>query len=187
MVRSGLLGLLLLGLLVNNCHGLSAAPCKNSVGAVVPCALLERGLGHKPGQGNGTCEDKWPEDKCIKLMEADKCEKMGKMCKKTCDMCDDDESGEDGKCKDKMDSKKCKKILKADKCDKFADKCMKTCNFCDDDGSASESGESGEGGKCKDMMPYKKCMKTCNMCEEEPKKSPFELIDENGDGNITRG
>ena len=91
----------------------------------------------KPGQGNGTCEDKWPEDKCIKLMEADKCEKMGKMCKKTCDMCDDDESGEEGKCKDKMDSKKCKKILKADKCDKFADKCMKTCNFCDDDGSGS--------------------------------------------------
>ena len=51
------------------------------------------------------------------------------------------------------------------------------------------SGESGEGGKCKDMMPYKKCkklmeagkcedkkvakkcMKTCDMCEEEPKKS----------------
>ena len=92
---------------------------------------------YKPGQGNGTCEDKWPEDKCIKLMEADKCEKMGKMCKKTCDMCDDDESGEEGKCKDKMDSKKCKKILKADKCDKFADKCMKTCDFCDDDGSGS--------------------------------------------------
>ena len=99
--------------------------------------FFHRGLGHKPGQGNGTCEDKWHEDKCIKLMEADKCEKMGKMCKKTCDMCDDDESGEEGKCKDKMDSKKCKKILKADKCDKFADKCMKTCDFCDDDGNGS--------------------------------------------------
>ena len=100
--------------------------------------FFHRGFGHKPGQGNGTCEDKWPEDKCIKLMEADKCEKMaGKMCKKTCDMCDDDESGEEGKCKDKMDSKKCKKILKADKCDKFADKCMKTCDFCDDDGNGS--------------------------------------------------
>jgi len=201
MVRSGLLGLLLLGLLVNNCHGLSAAPCKNNVGAVVPCALLERYA--KPGGGNGNCEDKWPEDKCIKLMEADKCEKVGKNCKKTCDMCDD-ESGEEGKCKDKMDSKKCKKIMKADKCDKFADKCMKTCDFCDDDGSGSGSGESGEGGKCKDMMPSKKCKnlmeagkcedkkiakkcrKTCDMCEEGPKKSPFELIDENGDGNITR-
>ena len=53
-------------------------------------------------------------------MEADKCEKVGKNCKLTCDMCDD------GKCKDKMPSKKCKKIKKADKCDKFADKCMKT-------------------------------------------------------------
>ena len=70
-------------------------------------------------------------------MEADKCEKVGKNCKKTCDMCADDESGEEGKCKDKMDSKKCKKIMKAGKCDKFADKCMKTCNFCDDDGSGS--------------------------------------------------
>ena len=69
-------------------------------------------------------------------MEADKCEKVGKNCKKTCDMCDDG-SGEEGKCKDEMDSKKCKKIMKADKCDKFADKCMKTCDFCDDDGSGS--------------------------------------------------
>ena len=91
----------------------------------------------KPGGGNGTCEDKWPEDKCIKMMEADKCEKVGKMCKKTCDMCDNDESGEGGKCKDKMDSKKCKKIMKKGQCDKFADKCMKTCDFCDDDGSGS--------------------------------------------------
>merc|ERR1719331_2960220 len=194
MVRSALLGLLLLGLLVNICLGMDVAPLEREGDARYA----------KPGGGNGTCEDKWPEDKCIKLMEADKCEKMGKMCKKTCDMCDDDESGEEGKCKDKMDSKKCKKILKADKCDKFADKCMKTCNFCDDDSSGSGSSESGEGGKCKDVMPYKKCkklmeagkcedekiakrcMKTCDMCEEEPKKSPFELIDENGDGNITR-
>merc|ERR1740129_745731 len=194
MVRSAILGLLLLGLLVNICLGMDVAPLERE----------EVARQAKPGGGNGTCEDKWPEDKCIKLMDADKCEKMGKMCKKTCDMCDDDESGEEGKCKDKMDSKKCKKILKADKCDKFADKCMKTCDFCDDDGSGSGSGESGEGGKCKDMMPYqkckklmeagkceeekiaKRCMKTCDMCEEEPKKSPFELIDENGDGNITR-
>merc|ERR1719418_408148 len=100
--------------------------------------------------------------------------------------------------------KNAKKILKADKCDKFADKCMKTCDFCDNDGSGSGSGESGEGGRCKDMMPSekcknlmeagkcedkkiaKKCRKTCDMCEEGTKKSPFELIDENGDGNITR-
>ena len=91
----------------------------------------------KFGQGNGTCEDKWPEDKCIKLMEADKCEKMGKNCKKTCDMCDDEESEESGKCNDKMPAKICKKIKKAGKCDKNADKCMKTCDFCDDDGSGS--------------------------------------------------
>ena len=49
--------------------------------------------------------------------------------------------------------------------------------------------QSGEGGKCKDLMPTKKCikimeagkcnntkiatkcMKTCDICEEEPKKS----------------
>merc|ERR1740129_1234268 len=155
MVRSALLGLLLLGLLVNICLGMVRPPPRAMDGA-----HLERNDYYdKPGQGNG-------------------------------------------KCKDKMDSKKCKKILKADKCDKFADKCMKTCDFCDDDGSGS--GESGEGGKCKDMMPYKKCkklmeagkcedekiakrcMKTCDMCEEEPKQNPFELIDENGDGNITR-
>ena len=38
--------------------------------------FFHRGGYYEPGQGNGTCEDKWPEDKCIKLMEADKCEKM---------------------------------------------------------------------------------------------------------------
>jgi hypothetical protein len=67
-------------------------------------------------------------------MEADKCEKMGKNCKKTCDMCDDEESEESGKCKDKMPAKICKKIKKAGKCDKNADKCMKTCDFCDGSG-----------------------------------------------------
>ena len=134
------------------------------------------------------CEDKWPEDKCMKMMEADKCEKVGKNCKLTCDMCDD------GKCKDKMPSKKCKKIKEADKCDKNKDKCMKTCDFCDDHGSGS--GESGEGGKCKDLMPSKKCvkfmeagkcndtkiskkcMKTCDMCEDMgPKKSTIPNLD----------
>ena len=96
--------------------------------------FFHRGGYYEPGQGNGTCEDKWPEDKCTKLMEADKCEKMvAKMCKKTCDMCDD-EGGEGGKCKDKMPAKICKKIKKAGKCDKNADKCRKTCDFCDGSG-----------------------------------------------------
>merc|ERR1719500_648836 len=44
-----------------------------------------------------------------------------------------------------------------------------------------------EAGKCEDEKVAKKCMKTCDMCEDMgPKKTPFELIDENGDGNITR-
>merc|ERR1712051_726723 len=44
-----------------------------------------------------------------------------------------------------------------------------------------------EAGKCEDKKVAKKCMKTCDMCEDMgPKKTPFELIDENGDGNITR-
>merc|ERR1711971_1126069 len=44
-----------------------------------------------------------------------------------------------------------------------------------------------EAGKCEDKKVAKKCMKTCDMCEDEgPKKTPFELIDENSDGNITR-
>merc|ERR1712172_349984 len=96
----------------------------------------------------------------------------------------------------KYDEEKCIKIKEAGKCeDKVAKKCMKTCEKCEDDG--------GEGGKCKDKLDYKKCkkimeagkceekgkkcMKTCDMCEDAgPKKTPFELIDENGDGNITR-
>merc|ERR1712083_236815 len=104
--------------------------------------------------------------------------------------------GGGGKCKDKYDEEKCIKIKEAGKCeDKVAKKCMKTCEKCEDDG--------GEGGKCKDKLDYKKCkkimeagkceekgkkcMKTCDMCEDAgPKKTPFELIDENGDGNITR-
>merc|ERR1712150_9323 len=76
----------------------------------------------------------------------------------------------------------------AGKCEEKGKKCMKTCEKC---------------GKCKDKLDYKKCkkimeagkceekgkkcMKTCDMCEDAgPKKTPFELIDENGDGNITR-
>merc|ERR1711971_777872 len=104
--------------------------------------------------------------------------------------------GGGGKCKDKYDEEKCIKIKEAGKCeDKVAKKCMKTCETWEDDG--------GEGGKCKDKLDYKKCkkimeagkceekgkkcMKTCDMCEDAgPKKTPFELIDENGDGNITR-
>merc|ERR1719278_2100773 len=104
--------------------------------------------------------------------------------------------GGGGKCKDKYDEEKCIKIKEAGKCkEKVAKKCMKTCEKCEDDG--------GEGGKCKDKLDYKKCkkimeagkceekgkkcMKTCDMCEDAgPKKTPFELIDENGDGNITR-
>merc|ERR1739848_139728 len=104
--------------------------------------------------------------------------------------------GGGGKCKDKYDEEKCIKIKEAGKCeDKVAKKCMKTCEKCEDNG--------GEGGKCKDKLDYKKCkkimeagkceekgkkcMKTCDMCEDMgPKKTPFELIDENGDGNITR-
>merc|ERR1719278_285814 len=106
--------------------------------------------------------------------------------------------GGGGKCKDKYDEEKCIKIKEAGKCeDKVAKKCMKTCEKCEDDG--------GEGGKCKDKLDYKKCKKimeagkcevekiakkckkTCDMCEDAgPKKTPFELIDENGDGNITR-
>merc|ERR1740129_2356528 len=105
-----------------------------------------------------------------------------------------------GKCKDKYDEDKCIKMMEAGKCEdkKVAKKCMKTCGECDDD-------DGGEGGKCKDKMDNKKCkkmmeagkcedekvakkcMKTCDMCEDMgPKKTPFELIDENGDGNITR-
>merc|ERR1712076_223477 len=108
--------------------------------------------------------------------------------------------GGGGKCKDKYDEDKCIKMMEAGKCEdkKVAKKCMKTCEKCEDD-------DGGEGGKCKDKMDRKKCkkmmeagkcedekvakkcMKTCDMCEDEgPKKTPFELIDENGDGNITR-
>merc|ERR1711971_672096 len=103
--------------------------------------------------------------------------------------------GGGGKCKDKYDEEKCIKIKEAGKCEEKGKKCMKTCEKCEDDG--------GEGGKCKDKLDYKKCkkimeagkceekgkkcMKTCDMCEDAgPKKTPFELIDENGDGNITR-
>merc|ERR1740129_2069867 len=44
-----------------------------------------------------------------------------------------------------------------------------------------------EAGKCEDKKVAKKCMKTCDMCEDiGPKKTPFELIDENSDSNITR-
>merc|ERR1711971_845744 len=108
--------------------------------------------------------------------------------------------GGGGKCKDKYDEDKCIKMMVAGKCEdkKVAKKCMKTCEKCDD-------GDGGEGGKCKDKYDEdkcikimeagkcedekvaKKCMKTCDMCEDMgPKKTPFELIDENGDGNITR-
>merc|ERR1739838_55021 len=109
-------------------------------------------------------------------------------------------SGGGGKCKDKYDEDKCIKMMEAGKCEdkKVAKKCMKTCGECED-------GDGGEGGKCKDKMEKKKCkkmmeagkcedekvakkcMKTCDMCEDMgPKKTPFELIDENSDGNITR-
>merc|ERR1712008_622362 len=97
----------------------------------------------------------------------------------------DQKPGGGGKCKDKYDEKKCIKMMEAGKCEdkKVAKKCMKTCEKCEDD-------DGGEGGKCKDKMDKKvakKCKKTCDMCEDEgPKKTPFELIDENGDGNITR-
>merc|ERR1712153_242981 len=102
----------------------------------ITCANADQ----KPG-GGGKCKDKYDEKKCIKMMEAGKCE--------------DNDGGEGGKCKDKMDKKKCTKLM--------------------------------EAGKCEDEKVAKKCMKTCYMCEDEgPKKTPFELIDENGDGNITR-
>merc|ERR1711862_57708 len=108
-------------------------------------------------------------------------------------------------CKDKLSSEKCTEILDNDQCDTNAGKkCMKTCELCDSGSGGSGSGESGEGGKCKDKLPAKKCkkilkddqcdskagkkcMKTCDLCGDEgPKKSPFELIDSNADGNITR-
>merc|ERR1719418_110456 len=104
MVRSALLGLLLLGLSVNICLGMDVAPLEREGDARYA----------KPGGGNGTCEDKWPEDKCIKLMEADKCEKVGKNCKKTCDMCDDEsgeEGGGNGTCEDKWPKDKCIKLM----------------------------------------------------------------------------
>ena len=115
-------------------------------------------------------------------MEAGKCEdeKVAKKCMETCDMCGD-EGGQGVKCKDKMPAKKCIKMM--------------------------------EAGKCEDKKIAKQCKKTCDMCEDGPKKSnywftlhvpssyltslhqlifvctslgPFELIDHNGDGNITR-
>merc|ERR1711956_190452 len=94
----------------------------------------------------------------------------------------DQKPGGGGKCKDKYDEKKCIKMMEAGKCEdkKVAKKCMKTCEKCEDN-------DGGEAGKCEDEKVAKKCMKTCDMCEDEgPKKTPFELIDENGDGNITR-
>merc|ERR1712021_34560 len=103
----------------------------------------------------------------------------------------DQKPGGGGKCKDKHDEKKCIKMMEAGKCEdkKVAKKCMKTCEKCED----NDGGEGGkctklmEAGKCEDEKVAKKCMKTCDMCEDEgPKKTPFELIDENGDGNITR-
>merc|ERR1719400_234679 len=169
--------------------GLLAITCANA------------GRPQKPG-GGGKCKDKYDEDKCIEMMEAGKCEdeKVAKKCMKTCEKCEDGDSGEGGKCKDKYNEDKCIKMMEAGKCEdkKVAKKCMKTCEKCEDD-------DGGEGGKCKDKMDKKKCkkimeagkcedekmakkcMKTCDMCEDMgPKKTPFELIDENGDGNITR-
>merc|ERR1712051_265983 len=78
-------------------------------------------------------------------------------------------SGGGGNCKDKYDEDggyggKCKDKMDKKKCKKIM-----------------------EAGKCEDEKMAKKCMKTCDMCEDMgPKKTPFELIDENGDGNITR-
>merc|ERR1712037_398584 len=100
-------------------------------------------------------------------------------------------SGGGGKCKDKYDEDKCIKMMEAGKCEdkKVAKKCMKTCGECDDDdgGEGDKCKKMMEAGKCEDEKVAKKCMKTCDMCEDMgPKKSPFELIDENGDGNITR-
>merc|ERR1719418_349309 len=110
------------------------------------------------GGGGGKCKDKYDEDKCIKMMEAGKCgdKKVVTKCMKTCDMCEEDGDGGEGG--------KCKDKMDKKKCKKMM-----------------------EAGKCEDEKVAKKCMKTCDMCEDMgPKKTPFELIDENGDGNITR-
>merc|ERR1711992_262215 len=143
--------------------------------------------------GDGKCKDKSP--KCNKWK--DKCDdpKITKKCPKTCDTCYDEggpDSGE-GECKDEMSEDKCKAILDGGKCDKPPGmKCKETCDRCDDD--------NGGDGKCKDKSKQckkwkdqcddpkiiKKCMRTCDMCEDEPKKSAFELIDENADDKIDR-
>jgi len=145
--------------------------------------------------GDGKCKDKSP--KCNKWK--DKCDdsKIEKKCPKTCDACDDEggpDSGE-GECKDEMSEDKCKAILDGGKCDKApGKKCKVTCDRCDDD--------NGGEGECKDELSKnkcnkykkqgkcdkfgKKCMKTCDMCEDEPKKSAFELIDEDADDKIDR-
>merc|ERR1739838_412770 len=125
----------------------------------ITCANADQKPGGGGGYGGGgKCKDKYDEDKCIKMMEAGKCEdkKVVKKCMKTCDMCEDDGDGGEGG--------KCKDKMDKNKCKKIM-----------------------EAGKCEDEKMAKKCMKTCDMCEDMgPKKTPFELIDENGDGNITR-
>ena len=124
-----------------------------------------------PGQGKPFCTDLWKDDKCTQMMMAGNCDQTYNSCKRTCGTCN-------GKCKDKMSSENCKKVMEAGKCKE--DKkgmCLMTCYNC------------GLNGKCKDLMPSKKCkkimkagkcenkkiakkcMKTCDMCEEEHKKS----------------
>ena len=44
----------------------------------------------------GKCKDKLSEDKCMAILEGDKCDtKLGKKCMKTCELCDD-EGGDSG-------------------------------------------------------------------------------------------
>ena len=104
-------------------------------------------------------------------MMAGNCDQTYNSCKRTCGTCN-------GKCKDKMSSENCKKVMEAGKCKE--DKkgmCLMTCYNCGLNGKCKDlmptkkCKKIRKRKKCKDMKIAKKCMETCDMCEEEHKKS----------------
>lgn len=106
-----------------------------------------------------------------------KCDKVYKMCMKTCGMCDG------GQCKDKINSEECVKLMEAGKCKnvKIAQMCMETCDKCGgkckNKMPPKKCKKIMDAGKCEDEKIAKKCLKTCDMCVEEPKQSnQFSLI-----------
>jgi len=112
------------------------------------------------------------EDKC-EDSDAKYCKKNKKMCKKdkkvqekcpmTCNMCDENDDGDDGmdKCED-SDAKFCKKNKKQCKKNKdVQEKCPMTCDMCDE----MDDGDDGMD-KCEDSDP-KFCKKNKKMCKDD--------------------